>query len=179
MSEHPLVCHPAAPAPWLHRVWVHITPLGGAGLGLTYRLEGELSRLLLPDPGEPRRCDGLWRQTCCELFLAGPGPEGYREFNFSPDLAWQAYDFTGYRSSGRPAAVPAPAIVFDLQHERFELAVRLPAAALPGWPRLRMALALVVQDRQGAHSYWALHHPAPRPDFHHPDSFALQLDCTP
>jgi hypothetical protein len=36
-------------------------------------------------------------------------------------------------------------------------------------------LAAVVETTRGI-SYWALHHPADKPDFHHPDSFALRLE---
>jgi hypothetical protein len=33
-----------------------------------------------------------------------------------------------------------------------------------------------VEDRSGSLSYWALRHAAGKPDFHHPDAFALELD---
>jgi hypothetical protein len=38
-----------------------------------------------------------------------------------------------------------------------------------------LGLAAVLEDRQGRLSYWALAHLADRPDFHHPDSFILEL----
>ena len=41
---------------------------------------------------------------------------------------------------------------------------------------LTLALSVVVEDEQGMLSYWALKHPAGKADFHHPDSFALELD---
>jgi len=41
---------------------------------------------------------------------------------------------------------------------------------------LRLALAAVVEDERGMLSYWALRHPAGKPDFHHPDAFALELE---
>ena len=34
----------------------------------------------------------------------------------------------------------------------------------------------VVEEADGRHSYWSLRHPPGRPDFHHPDGFALALD---
>jgi hypothetical protein len=34
----------------------------------------------------------------------------------------------------------------------------------------------VVEDEAGAFAYWALKHPPGKPDFHHPDAFALVLD---
>jgi hypothetical protein len=38
-----------------------------------------------------------------------------------------------------------------------------------------LALAAVLEDRDGRLSYWALEHPSERPDFHHPNSFVLEL----
>jgi len=36
-------------------------------------------------------------------------------------------------------------------------------------------LSAVIEATDGSLSYWALEHPADKPDFHHPDSFALEL----
>ncbi|MCC8986069.1 MAG: hypothetical protein LM513_05690, partial [Nitrospira sp.] len=43
---------------------------------------------------------------------------------------------------------------------------------------LHLAVSVVVEQTDGQCSYWALRHPSGRPDFHHPDSFALMLDRT-
>ena len=45
-------------------------------------------------------------------------------------------------------------------------------AASDDW---QVALSAVVEDASGDKSYWASAHPPGRPDFHHPDSFALHL----
>jgi hypothetical protein len=37
----------------------------------------------------------------------------------------------------------------------------------------------VIESADGSISYWALRHPAGRPDFHHLDGFALLLDAVP
>jgi hypothetical protein len=37
----------------------------------------------------------------------------------------------------------------------------------------------VIEDDQGRISYWALAHPASKPDFHHRDGFALVLAGDP
>ena len=39
----------------------------------------------------------------------------------------------------------------------------------------RIALSAVIEEGNGALSYWALRHPAGKPDFHHPDAFAMEL----
>jgi hypothetical protein len=33
----------------------------------------------------------------------------------------------------------------------------------------------VIEEADGRRSYWALHHPGPEPDFHHPDCFVAKL----
>ena len=41
---------------------------------------------------------------------------------------------------------------------------------------LRLGLAAVIEDKARVLSYWALKHPAEKPDFHHADSFVVELD---
>jgi hypothetical protein len=41
---------------------------------------------------------------------------------------------------------------------------------------LQLAFSAIIEDDQGVLSYWALTHPPGRPDFHHPDAFALELE---
>jgi hypothetical protein len=48
--------------------------------------------------------------------------------------------------------------------------------ALPGASALRLALSAVIEETDGHLSYWALAHPAERPDFHHRDGFVLALE---
>jgi hypothetical protein len=59
-----------------------------------------------------------------------------------------------------------------------ELSAVIPSALLPPGPAdapLRIGLSAVIEDRDGSLSYWALRHPHGKPDFHHPDAFALEL----
>src|SRR5690606_15924970 len=79
-------------------------------LRLDYRVAAELSQLCLPAPvvvagAAAGRADQLWRHTCLEVFVAGRGSQGYREFNFSPSGEWAVYDFSAYR-----AGMTAPAL---------------------------------------------------------------------
>ena len=39
----------------------------------------------------------------------------------------------------------------------------------------KLALSAVIEELDGTKSYWALAHPPGKPDFHHPDCFALTL----
>ncbi len=45
-----------------------------------------------------------------------------------------------------------------------------------GWGgRTLAAITAVIEEADGTKSYWALAHPAEKPDFHHPDGFVLEL----
>lgn len=89
--------HPLTPAPMVRSLDAAITRTAH-GLSITYRLYGDMARLLIPVGGAGERCDNLWEHTCFELFIACTGSTAYREFNFSPAGQWAAYDFTDYRS---------------------------------------------------------------------------------
>jgi hypothetical protein len=52
-------------------------------------------------PRQATRVDGLWRTSCCELFLAQPDTPAYLEFNFSPTGDWAAYAFESPREGRR------------------------------------------------------------------------------
>jgi len=42
-------------------------------------------------------------------------------------------------------------------------------------PALRLALAAVIEEKDGRLGYWALRHPPGKPDFHHPEGYTLEL----
>lgn len=148
-------------------------------LRINYLARGEIGSLKLPGNRSPRRADRLWEHTCFELFLRANGDSSYYEFNFSPSGEWAAYAFSDYRD-GRPIDDEglSPEIVVRRMPDRIELDAvvrldRLPVAC-PG-ARLRLGLSAVIEAGDSRLSYWALKHPAAKPDFHHPDSFALEL----
>ena len=94
--------------------------------------------------------------------------------------AWAAFAFRGYRDGG-PLSDPAlaPGIAVRREPGRLLLDARVPLARLSSaYPaaRLRVALTAVVEAADGGRSFWALRHPAGRPDFHHHDGFALVLE---
>ena len=147
-------------------------------LALRYRIEGDLERLRIPPPRAPAPGERLWQHLCCEAFVtqasvraaAGPGAGPYREFNFSPSGEWGAFEFRRYREGG-PLAVPDPGIAVRTDGEAFELSASVGVEAA----KLRVALCVVIEELDGALSYWALRHSSPRPDFHHPDGFAVEI----
>jgi hypothetical protein len=162
--------HPAAACAALRGIEATVTRLPAASLRVVYRLEGEIERLRLPPPRPPRRAERLWEHTCCEIFIS-PALPAYREFNFSPSSEWAAYGFARYRE-GRPMEMADPGITVRRGEGQIELSatVAFPEA------RARIGLSAVIEDEAGVLSYWALRHPAGKPDFHHADGFALELD---
>lgn len=149
-------------------------------LTVCYWIEGDIARISVPLPRPPRFADGLWQHTCCECFIALAGRPGYHEFNYSQSGEWAAYAFTQYRD-GRPLqdAALAPRIAARTGEGGVGLDAvipldRLSAAHARGV--LLLALSAVIEENDGALSYWALAHAPGPPDFHHPDAFVMELE---
>ncbi len=176
-----LQCHPATPSTAIQRVSADARWLPDGQIGFYFVLEGDSAAVRLPESRQPDRADELWRHTCCEAFVAGPAAGAYSEFNFSPSGAWAAYRFTAYREGMKPVAVVAdPQIDMRVSPRRIELDALLGSRSVPlGEGGLRLGLAVVVEERSGQLSYWALAHPTARPDFHHADSFRFALPEAP
>jgi hypothetical protein len=175
-----LVAHPSAPASGARGVVVSVALRADGALALSFGVEGDIGRFRVPSRAAPSRTDGLWRHTCFEAFvMAGSGP-GYRELNFSPSGEWAAYAFRRYREGGTLDLEVEPAIVVRRDRERLQVDAVVPAAcAAPrgGGASLRLGLAAVLEDVDGALSYWAVRHPADRPDFHDAGGFVLEIPC--
>lgn len=170
-----LIIHPESRCDAVQRIEADIVRRPGE-IALRYVVTGAIDDLRLPATRAPARADELWRHTCFEVFLRiGAGPS-YAEFNFAPSTEWAAYRFSSYREGMTAWELEAPRIDVDARAEGLTLqsTLDLNDAAFPGdsW---RLGLAAVIEETNGRKSYWALAHPAGRPDFHHSDCFALEL----
>jgi hypothetical protein len=178
LQPHHLQRHPASEAGDIDSLQVEISLQPSGEIRLTYVLDGNLASLRVPDAQPAGRADGLWRHTCFEAFIRVAGDATYREFNFSPSGQWQAYTFTDYRAGGllEPAADPA----IQCWHEAnlLTLQATLQPVDLPTGAHLQIGLSAVIETRDGAISYWALNHAPGKPDFHHPDTFALDINLS-
>ena len=185
-----LICHPSTPCPAIHRITVQAGRKDGR-LALKYRLEGDIDALAIPPVAPPQRTDGLWQTTCFEVFITvlpqtdsvlktEPALDrGYYEFNFSPSTAWAAYSFTRYRQGMAMAELSEPVkitVCRDVGWLELESVVNLGGLGLPNEGTWHLGLSAVVQRESGDLSYWAYAHPPGKPDFHHPDSFAFELE---
>lgn len=176
---HPLMAHSATPAPCGVGVAVNAQRTAVGALALRYLIDGAIDTLVIPAARAPAAVDGLWRHTCCEVFVATAGAPAYHEYNFSPSGCWAAYAFDDARVR-RVAALPAwrACSVVERAPERLMLSVTVPAQLLPDAP-WQIGLSAVLEARDRSLSYWAFVHPAAQPDFHHRDSFALTLPEDP
>ena len=173
-----LVPHPATlPADPPFKVWANVDHAGSFGAVATtniwFGIGAPAHRFVIPEPAETARADELWRTTCLEAFVRRSGGEPYREWNFAPSGEWAAYDFSGHRAGMSEADLAAPPYVrFEDNLTWWTLGATFTVEADAHWD---LALSAVLEEKDGAKSYWALAHPAEKPDFHHPDCFVAKL----
>jgi hypothetical protein len=177
-----LTCHPSSRPQTVRSVGVLVRRSESAELKLTFRLEGDMSRIRIPSPGVSRIATQLWRHTCFEAFIAMKAQPAYHEFNFAPSGEWAVFAFRGYRDGG-PLANDAnepmrPRIAVRSAAARLELDATVPLellSAIHPLAALRIGLSAIVEASDGL-SYWALRHRADKPDSHDAGGFALLLD---
>lgn len=148
-------------------------------IALTYRVIGNIGALLLPSFGASGRTDELWKHTCFEAFIRPLPGDAYFEFNFSPSTQWAAYGFTRTREGMHNAEAAPERIAAEQGADLYTLDVLVDltgnlALADSDTP-WRLNLSAVIEETNGRKSYWALAHPADKPDFHNPDCFVLEL----
>ncbi|MEM8920433.1 MAG: hypothetical protein AAGB25_03635, partial [Pseudomonadota bacterium] len=102
--------------------------------------------------------------------------QAYLELNASSSRDWAAYAFGGYRKHRRDAAILQPEIRVQRTHRLMSMTVtiNLPQS-LRSAKQIEIGASAVIESVDGRKSYWAVRHPRPTPDFHHPASFALAL----
>lgn len=168
-----LIRHPETPCAAVDRIDVAIARPQPGVLALRYTVAGRIADVRLAPPSEPVRTDELWRTTCFEAFVEATPGAGYYEFNLSPSGKWAAYHFTDYREGMAVAELAPPAIILgaNATHIDVDALTYLPPNDAP-W---QLALAVVIEEANGAVSYWALKHSGGKPDFHHADGFVLEL----
>lgn len=176
-----LRCHPSTATSAIRSVEVRVVRSEQNVLALTYRLMGDLAQVRLPLGDAEQTPRPLWQHTCCEIFIRRAGIESYHEFNFATSGAWTAYAFGHYRA-GAPLVDDTldPGIRVQSSRDTLELQASIHLdrlSALHACSRLALALAAVIEESDGGLTYWALVHPAGKPDFHHRDAFALELEA--
>ncbi len=146
-------------------------------LKILYKLEG-VSQIIIPQKANfPTRQDTLWEHTCFEFFIGLKDLTKYWEFNLSPAGDWNVFRFSNYRQDmseevafeSLPFHVLQQANSLQLQSE-----VDLNQIISPE-QSLAVGVTTVIKDQKQQLSYWALTHRAKEADFHHRDSFLINL----
>lgn len=172
MKTHRLTFHPAFVPGKVSAVTARWGEVKDGRVMLRFRVDG-CADVVVPPRTTPARADDLWKTTCFELFLAGPGGS-YREFNFSPSGQWAAYRFAGYRNlAGNYEPLTPPEIAVDSGRSVLTFTVFLDAAELT--ESSHASLTAVIEEAGGRLSYWAGQHPGIKPDFHNPACFVLPV----
>lgn len=173
-----LTCHPDTRSTAVRSIEARISRSQDGILAVSYVVSGDLDRVRVPPPRAPRIADRLWQHTCCEIFIS-KNPPAYHEFNFSPSGEWASYAFERYREGASLMSdLLDPRVTVRRTTETLELDALIDLARLSpvhSQGQLGLALSAVIEDDEGGLSYWALAHPRGKPDFHHPDAFALEL----
>ena len=173
-----LLPHTSTPCAAVHALQVSIIRSSKADWQLQYTLQGNLNRLRLPALTPSHAADGLWEHTCFEAFIGAQGNSHYHEFNFAPSTAWAAYAFRDYRQRVAWDVPIAPVIIRQQTTQQLTVTVLLADALLPACTKgkaLQVGLTAVIEAADGNKSYWALHHPSERPDFHHRDGLIYEI----
>jgi len=179
MLKSRLICHPGTTCPAVSELQVEIELDHNGNLQLRYQLTGDLTCLYIPAPEQPAAIDGLWEHTCFEAFTTLEGEESYHEFNFSPSGQYAGYAFSHYRIRTQWMPTFAPDITCSKSNKIYQLQTMIASTDLPvnmaGKP-FQLGLSAVIESHDGSLSYWALHHPSARPDFHCRDGWILSIN---
>jgi hypothetical protein len=183
VTRQALRVHPDTVCAAVTQIEVDVARPRAGSLILTYAVTGKIGELAMPPIADPVRTDELWQHTCFEAFLRGSVGAGYFEFNFAPSTQWAAYRFSNYRTGKCVATeISTPLIAVEGGPERYLLRASLeldqlePRSTSKGGDGMwRLGLSAIIEETSGHRSYWALAHPPGKPDFHHPDCFALEV----
>lgn len=122
------------------------------------------------------RLKGLWEHTCFEAFVAFENKKSYFEFNFSPQNAWNCFEFEDYR---KPEVLKESG-QFELLNMNFKNnLLRAEVRTLLDCKKgdvFDVGLCAVLEDRHHNKTFWASQHAADKPDFHFRKSFIIKAE---
>jgi hypothetical protein len=154
-----------------------ITRHGGT-LTILFALSGSHDLTIIPETAnKPARKNRLWEATCFEFFLKEKESDPYWEFNLSPTGHWNTYRFNCYRK-GMSEETAFSELPFQVSRQTDALILDINLdlkKIIPPNLAVQANISTVIQSSNGEISFWSLIHPVAKPDFHHPDSFILEL----
>lgn len=144
--------------------------------------------LFLRRPGEETYLEynfapsGQWAAYGFDAYrVRGMDPQGMGPIIFSPvpGQSRQAHRIKMVRMGIYPEVAARLTSLDDSDAPReaptFVVMVHMEDAGIDQIGPWEIAISAVIEEADGAKSYWALVHPSDKPDFHHPDSFVLEL----
>jgi hypothetical protein len=166
--------HPDFPSTAIQSISVDVAT-GNGSLSLTYHVTGATGEVLWPPLGPGGRGDRLWEHSCFEAFIGRAGEAGYTELNLATSGQWAAYDFDAYRVGMRAVEGMWFALSFSFEPDMIEFSASTHLPILSFGREWQLGLSAIIEDRNGAKSYWALAHVPGPPDFHNRDCFTARL----
>ena len=162
----PLMLHHICDLGPIKAVLARIEPTQ-TGFEASFRIEGRVSGIVVPEPAPSVRADELWKTTCFEVFWQPIGTTRYHEFNLSPSGQWAAYEFDSYREGMREASVDAIAVSRSPAEADSSAMIEITASiAAELSDPAQVGLTAVIEHRDGGLQYWSLAFGPGKPDFH-------------
>jgi hypothetical protein len=146
-------------------------------LAVAYKLVGPINELSFQSSsGKPERKNGLWEETCFELFIMPCGSEAYWEINLSPSGDWNIYRFNGYRR-GMQEEQGFKKLPFNVKTltDCLMLDIEIDLKKfIKSQSAINVGVNAVIKNGDNK-TYWALAHKGGQPDFHRKDGFTIKL----
>ena len=142
-------------------------------LEIEYLLLGNLADIIIPKPVKlPDR-----KQTCLEFFLGIKNSSQYWEFNLSPSEDWNIYHFEDYRQGMQEEmAFNSLPFIVESKSNSLQLILKLDLNQIVSKEKsLEVGISTVIKSTDKNISYWALTHHDSQANFHHRDSFAIEI----
>jgi hypothetical protein len=178
MKNLNLICHSEHLNTSISSIQASVLRLDSDLLQIIYTLAGDISELKVPTLQTSAMQEGLWQHTCFEAFIAEPNELEYLEFNFSPSSLWTIYRFNDYRQRVDYTGSITPKIHVEVTETQLQLVAAIQLPKNLANINLQIGLTAVIENKHAQLTYWALQHPAPKPDFHLKAGFALLLPST-
>ena len=138
-------------------------------------LIGPLEELVIPPQSkDPQRRSNLWENTCLEVFISAAKSHRYWEWNFSPSLDWNMFQFKDYRNKDSE-------LLSGWQHQasrlisgkQMQLNIQIDIPETLRDTPLHIGVSFVLHHKQNGLTYWALQHLSQQPDFHNRGKFLI------
>lgn len=118
----------------------------------------------LKDAHQRARKDGLWQDTCFELFWS-VNKTSYWEMNLAPNGDWQLYFFEDYRGARSEPKAEFRDLTTSLQGNRWSIKGSLFSEDIDFSKVSLFNPTVIIKDDDDVY-FFAHRHPAAKPDFH-------------